>query len=364
MKIKYKYLLAGVAFGCMFPIGAFLLEKILVGGSITELHMNNKLLFMIDSAPVFLGLFAYVGGLYQEKSVTSNTEQIKLSNELQRTVEELNIQTKELERTSEITITANDDLNETIACLDELIEEVQHDVVQLKQDVNHVSDNSNVVLIKSEDIAEKADSTKNKMVSGEGAIDTIMTQVDAFSDELKSVVLNINLELEKMTTISTNINEVMTLKTSIESISDEIDLLALNASIEAARAGEQGKGFSVVATEIKKLADNSGDSTKSMSEYLKMLDHNYTNLTDSMKDITIRIFNIQNDLSAIQEEMNRFKMLLSKEDDAVVDIHKICASQSKDLFNLNCSIKDSVSLINHINGIIDKSRIFVQEKRS
>ena len=74
MSVKIKYFLIGFVFGCCFPIGAFAFEMVsgnqpLSVETILEIHQSNKLLFMIDSAPVFLGLFALLGGISKSRSL-------------------------------------------------------------------------------------------------------------------------------------------------------------------------------------------------------------------------------------------------------------------------------------------------------
>jgi methyl-accepting chemotaxis protein len=103
---------------------------------------------------------------------------------------------------------------------------------------------------------------------GENNVSTILGQaqvtMENFVGHMMATARNMTRSAEQMEAVTSISRQVSDLLDEVEGVSEQTTLLALNASIEAARAGEAGKGFTVVASEVRRLADRSREATDKM----------------------------------------------------------------------------------------------------
>ena len=118
-------------------------------------------------------------------------------------------------------------------------------LLKAMEEVTQVAEDNTLVCSAAQGNVQRMDQTMQRMVS---ATDSINAKLAALSEK------------------ASNINAVLT---TITKVADQTNILSLNAAIEAEKAGEAGRGFSVVATEIRRLADQTSIATWDIEQMLK-----------------------------------------------------------------------------------------------
>ncbi len=173
----------------------------------------------------------------------------------------------------------NTDLTETSATVQEVsagIEETSASTEELTSTISEIEKAVETITEKAQDGAMSSNEISRKAIE-------LKDNANASQTNALEIRSNISKSMLEAIERSREVERIKELSEAILQISSQTNLLALNAAIEAARAGEAGKGFSVVAEEIRKLAEDSKNTVNEIQSMVNVVFEAVNSLADTSK---------------------------------------------------------------------------------
>lgn len=249
------------------------------------------------------------------------------SNEVLQNSESLSSVTYETAKSIEI-------ITKTVEQMAQGASEQAKDAQSGSEKLADLSNEVDVVVNSSQLVKEYSEETGKMSQKGMEAIKRLTVNLDASNQIVQKVANNTKILADKSDSISVIVN-------TIQSIAQQTNLLALNAAIEAARAGEAGKGFSVVAEEIRKLAEETSVSTREIETIVREIQTEIINAKSSMDSAEAVV---AEQVVAMDDSKTAFEAINESIGDSIEHIKKL-------IINVENMNKDKNAVVEAITGI-------------
>ncbi|WP_340818310.1 methyl-accepting chemotaxis protein [Methanolobus sp. WCC4] len=219
-------------------------------------------------------------------------------------------------------------------------EEVARTMVDMTQSVQEVAANS-------QRTAESSIAS-NELIQNLG---TVAQSLQQKMNGIKSASEESSQHINDLAEKSNQIGEIVQL---ITNIADQTNLLALNAAIEAARAGEHGRGFAVVADEVRKLAEDSGNAAKQIATLIHAMQEGTTNAVSSMEQASSEV---ATGAQSLDEAVGSIDSVVESGNTIVKMVQEIAAAAEQQ----SASIQEVTASIEEVSSISEESAAGTEE---
>ncbi|MBB6698338.1 ABC transporter substrate-binding protein [Clostridium algidicarnis] len=275
----------------------------------------------------------------QNKIAILKHNQKCIVNKLSNKIDETGFATENL---IEITTDINKYVEVQMSSIDKLVNEITN-YSALAEEVLASTDNSKQIAKQTMGIAKEGSKAVGDSINA-------MNEIESSVEDAKTVVMDLNSK-------SAHINDMLDV---IKDIANHTNLLSLNASIEAARAGEAGRGFTVVATEVKKLAERSVESAGFISKTIDEINASIAHTIEAMDKTSLKV---KEGTEIANNTMTVFQNIIKAvqtSTDVTGEINLALESQTENLENVISSAENMSYISEKLLSVVESAALNTQ----
>lgn len=221
------------------------------------------------------------GDLTQEATVTEDITGA-IADSVNYTVEELRLLVGSVQKTASQVVDTTTQVDNTSAQLLAISTEQLREIRGTGQAILDMAQRITEVSAQAQSSAEVANQSLLSAEQGQKAVQDTIGGMNAIRDQMQET----SKRIKRLGESSQEIGEITEL---ISDITEQTNVLALNAAIQAASAGEAGRGFSVVAEEVQRLAERSGEATRQIATLVRTIQTDTQDTVAAMERVTLGV---------------------------------------------------------------------------
>jgi len=221
-------------------------------------------------------------------------------------------------------------MNETAAAINEInanIQSIKGRTINQSASVTETNATMEQITVNIGKLNDHVEKQTSSVSQSSSAVEEMLANIQSVTHTLMRNMENVN-QLKSasevgrtgLQDVASDIQEIMReseglleINSVMENIASQTNLLSMNAAIEAAHAGEAGKGFAVVSDEIRKLAENSSEQSKTISVVLKKIKESIDKITTSTDNVLQKFETIDNHIKTVADQEENIRNAMEEQ---------------------------------------------------